>query len=211
MRKITTALLTASALLFFTACGGSSSSSDSGDTTPPPTTPEASLIIPVNETTVERDFTFLDENVLVTTGCVKSNLYDDANIALDIDMDTEIGIASQGDYTYIGSSYQDNDITAYAIVYATSMNTVPETLIDETPYALPAGGEDIKKLVINETETLVVTAPSSAHVKVYDSDLNFVDNLFVTQKQISIGAGTYYLLLKNGSCVNSTEITVNIL
>ena len=112
---------------------------------------------------------------------------------------------------YIASPYSNYGNTVYAVVYATSMSTVPQTLIGGTTYALPAGGKDIKKLVINETETLVASASSSAHVKVYDSNLDFVSDLYVTDKPISIGAGTYYLLLKNGSCTSSTRITVNIL
>ena len=120
-------------------------------------------------------------------------------------------MATQGNYKYIANKYFNNSYTAYAIVYAKSMNVIPESLEDGVTYSYPPGAKDIKKLTINETKTLVATASSSAHIQVYDSNLNFVDDLYVIQDPIDLVAGTYYLLFIGGSCVNGTKITVNIL
>ncbi len=168
-----------------------------------------SLMIPVDGNTV-RNFSFLNENILFTRGCVTANLYDSSDSLL-YRADDGIALASEGNYTYIANKYFNNSYTAYSIVYATSMNITPENLISGNTYSYPAGTNDLKKLVISEATTLSATASSSAHIKVYDSNLNFVNDLYVTSQSITLNVGTYYLLLTNGSCIASTEITVNIL
>ncbi len=172
--------------------------------------PEPSLTIEVNSNTVS-SFNFTNENVLFTRGCVTANLYDSSNSALSRNSSTEIAIAATDTYNYIASPYSNYGNPVYSIVYAKSMTVIPQTLISGTTYSYVAGYKDIKKISLTETKTLVANASSSAHIKIYGENLNFVSDLYVTSSPIILNSGTYYLLLSNGSCVNSTQITVNIL
>jgi hypothetical protein len=206
VKKIIT-LFTTTLILGLSGCG-----SDSSSTTPSnEEEKQPSLIIPITGNTV-KSFTFQDENILFTRGCATAKLFDSSSSELSRDSDTELGIASNGSYTYIANIYSYNSAdTAYAIVYAKSMVIVPETLINGTTYTMLGGGKDIKKLVLSENKTLIATASSAAHIKVYDENLNFSSDLYVTSTPITLNAGTYYLLLKAGNCVTGTQITVNIL
>lgn len=169
--------------------------------------PPASLIIPVvymgDENTV-RYFTFLNEKVLMTRGCVNANLYDDNNIPLD-----DPWIATEGNYTYIARKTFIDSYTSYGIVYAKSMDIEPKPLMGGATY-FPASGIDIKKLVINETTTLLLTASKTARTLIYNSNLDFIDTLSPNSPK-SIGPGTYYLLITNGLCRESNLISLDIL
>ncbi len=192
--------------IFLTVFMGCSEDSSSNSPTPE----EPSLIIEVDGNTVS-NFSFENENVLFTRGCVTANLYDSSSSALSRNSSTEIAIAAQDDYNYIASPYSNYGNPVYSIVYAKSMSLVPKILISGTTYSYVAGYNDIKKIILTETKTLVANASSSAHIKVYDESLNFVSDLYVTSSPIILNQGTYYLLLQNGSCVSPTQITVNIL
>jgi len=201
--KKTTILGLGVLLTLFVGCSKDSNSND-------PAPEEPSITIEINGNTVSK-FSFQNENVLFTRGCVTANLYDSSSSALSRNSSTEIAIATQDNYDYIASPYSNYGNPVYSIVYAKSMSIVPKTLISGTTYSYVAGYNDIKKIVLTESKTLVANASSSSHIQVYDENLNFVSDLYVTSSPIVLNLGTYYLLLKNGSCVNPTQITVNIL
>lgn len=198
-------LITYSALAFMLiGCGGGGTTTTDNTSDNTITLPE--YIIPVKGP-VQKTFTFEDENIIMTSGCVVSHLYDSTGYEF-----VSGDYVASGNYTYTGNNFYNNGLTAYAVLYAKSLGN-PMTLSNGV-YQLLAGESRIYQLTASSTQT-VVADYYAVGVSIYDSNLQLVDKTTCSYCQgndsFSLPQGTYYIVLENGSCKNNgNSVTISI-